>query len=163
MCDKLPPAEQKFNQALKQLKGNIDFIKSKRSTSPRFVQMQEDIYANLVNYKQVTDYIMSTLELEVQQVLSNNTKEYKQLECYKRMLELICFIHGISDVGNLMKKGENFLIETLRFHQKTNSIQLPIGITNLIDFFNDDEKAQFYKLLKVANIRKKNYEKKQTN
>lgn len=102
-------AEKRLDLSLGILKNNLEYLQE-NIDNPKLIKRQTLIIESIEQFIIQSQSYISDLELEVQTLSSSRLNQINHLKENIHILEAICFIHGITDLSEWIRKSPDLLI-----------------------------------------------------
>lgn len=122
-----------FEQAVKQLQENLQYLADNEKVSKKFISMQNAIIKALIDFQQQTESLISHYEMDITEFTIKINKFREKYGNRITSLEAVCIMHGITDFPAWLAKGTGYLVNEAVTLQKENTMLLPYQFIKMIE------------------------------
>lgn len=140
-------ANYHFENAVKNLQNNLQYLVDKDKVSEKFIAIQNQIIKSIINYQNEVEALLLWYEKNAINLNVAYNNEYRKLKDALISFEAICIIHGVNDFPIWMNKGKEYLVATAVDLYHKEEIQIPERIALSISKLPREEKQEFLNYL----------------
>lgn len=161
MIENFESVNRVFEKAVTQLQENLQYLANQGKVSNQFIAIQNNIIKALINYQNITEKLIGSLQWENLELSKGKVKEIQRLKDVQESFEAICIIHGVMDFPAWMNKGKRYLVSEAIREYRSNKISIPYALKNKLDQLPKEEKDILDKILykeyhnEIADIQQK--------